>query len=724
MKNWLFLLPIHLTVAQGAPSAISRFILVDQFGYRCSAEKIAVIRDPQSGFNAAESFSPTTGSNQYEVRRWSDDVVVFSGNVKKWSSGATHSQSGDKVWWFTFTAVSTPGEYYIWDKGQQVGSVKFRIGDEVYNEVMRHALRVFYYQRCGHPKSAPYAGTGWTDAACHTGSLQDLDCRLVTNPVPSTSRDLHGGWHDAGDYNKYVNFIWTGLTQLLLAYLENPGIWTDDLNIPESGNGIPDLLDEVRYELQWLLRMQEDDGSVLSLVGVQNYASASPPSADGAQRFYGPATTSATYTGAALFAWGAVAFYQIGLTAFADSLYTAAVAAWNWAEAHPGVVFYNSGVLAAGEQEVDDYGRMVRRTAAAIALYQLSGNTTYRSIVDANYSQFHMMQWGYVYPFEGTEQDVLLYYTKVPGATASVVNAIKNTYTNSVKTTNPDNFPAYKNKTDAYRAYLATGNYTWGSNSTKCTQGLIFTNMLEYNYNPSNATKYRHAAAAFLHYLHGVNPLATVYLTRLYDAGADSGIREIYHAWFRDGSSLWDRTGVSTYGPAPGYLAGGPNPYYALDGCCPSGCWSYNYLCNTASVTPPLGQPAQKSYKDWNTDWPQNSWEVTEPSMGYQANYVKLLSWFVGGSCTQPPMRPGITTDDIRLVVYPNPATQQITLLIKGMSEEATAVRIVDASGRIILEEESVQLPAIRDVKHWQPGLYLVQVRTPKRLVATHFLKQ
>ncbi len=190
------------------------------------------------------------------MRRWSDDVAVFTGTLKPWNAGATHSQSGDKVWWFTFSTVSTPGEYYIFDKTNGVGSCKFQIGDNVYDEVMKAGLKTFYYQRCGSNKASPFADNGWTDAACHIGTQQDTDCRLVTNPNASTSRDLHGGWHDAGDYNKYVNFTWTTLTSLLLAYEANPSVWKDDIGLPESGNGIPDLLDELRYELHWLLRMQ------------------------------------------------------------------------------------------------------------------------------------------------------------------------------------------------------------------------------------------------------------------------------------------------------------------------------------------------------------------------------------------------------------------------------------------------------------------------------------
>jgi endoglucanase len=534
-----------------------------------------VISDPQTGYNSSEHFSPGTAVNKYEVRRWNDNVAVFTGTIKKWNNGATHLQSGDKVWWFTFSSLSTPGDYYIFDKTNNVGSCKFHIGDNTYDEVMKAALKTYYYQRCGTGKATPYAGVGWTDGACHVGAQQDLDCRLVSNPNISTSRDLHGGWHDAGDYNKYVNFTWTPMLELLMAYEENSSIWKDDVGIPESGNGIPDILDEVRYELHWLLRMQGNDGAVLSVVGTQNFASASPPSTDAAFRRYGPATTSASLTGASVFALAAVQFYSLGIssmTAFGDTLKTAAINAYNWATANPNVTYYNSGSLAAGEQEVDDYGRLTRKTAAACFLYKLTGTTSYRDFFDANYQNFHLVQWEYAYPFEGTEQDVLLYYSKVAGKTASVASAIKSIYTNSLKTTNGDNLPAYKNKMDAYRAFMADQNYTWGNNEFKCVQGCMFTNMLRYNLNAANALTYKDAAAGFVNYIHGVNPTSITYLSNMYALGGDTCANEIYHSWFTDGSALWDRAGVSTYGPPPGFIGGGANPSYSLDGCCPNGC--------------------------------------------------------------------------------------------------------------------------------------------------------
>lgn len=71
---------------------------------------------------------------------------------------------------------------------------------------------------------------------------------------------MTGGWHDAGDYNKYVNFAYSAVLDLLMSYEFNPEAWTFEYsNIPESGNGIPDLLDEIKYELDWLKKMQDTD---------------------------------------------------------------------------------------------------------------------------------------------------------------------------------------------------------------------------------------------------------------------------------------------------------------------------------------------------------------------------------------------------------------------------------------------------------------------------------
>lgn len=632
-------IPIFLTMAFLSievhaipkPTDIIENIHVDQFGYRPTDQKVAVISSAQTGYYGS-AYSPGIAVGQYQVRSWEDDVVVFSGTLTAWNGGRTQSQSGDKAWWFDFSSFTTPGNYYIYDVATGKASYEFTVDDQVYKEVLKQATRTYYYQRCGTAKATPYAGQGWTDVACHVGSMQDKDCRLYNNNSDSTSRNLSGGWHDAGDYNKYVGFTMGALTDLLLAYQENPRIWTDDFNIPESGNGQPDILDEAKYELDWLLRMQQPDGSELSIVGeAKNAPAGSPPSRDTRPRVYGPATTNASFVMAAVCALAAIQFNTAGNANYATVLQNAAIKAYQWAEANPSVVFYNTGVVGAGEQEVgaDSYELFSRQLIASIYLYKLTGNNQYKMFVESNYQREHLLLRGIAYPFETLQQDALLNYAALPGASLAARNNIRHAYARSVDSANADNLPAYLNKTDAYRAYLSDQNYTWGSNSVKSHEGLMFTDMVRYNLNRANNTDYMNAASGYLHYLHGVNPTGFCYLSNMGAFGAEKSVPEFYNSWYCDGSPLWDRVGVSTYGPAPGFVPGGPNVHYKM-GCGPSN----SNLCDAKLVTPPLDQPAQKSFKDFNSNWPQDSWEITENGIYYQAAYIRLLSYFIKASST------------------------------------------------------------------------------------------
>ncbi|MFI5204830.1 MAG: glycoside hydrolase family 9 protein, partial [Flavobacteriales bacterium] len=619
MKKLFMLFACIPVTGWASPANITDFIKVDQFGYLPTGQKIAVISDPQTGYNSAQSFTPGT---TYEVRDWNTDAMVFTGSPVVWNAGATQTQSGDNAWWFDFSSFTTPGSYYVFDVTNNVGTGRFEINACVYTEALKRTVRMFYYQRCGAAKAAPYAETGWTDGACHVGTLQDTDCRLYNDNSPSTSKNLSGGWHDAGDYNKYVNFTFSTMIDLLLAYEESPSVWTDNFNLPESGNGIPDLLDEIKYELDWLLKMQNTDGSVLSIVGG---SAASPPSTDAGARVYGPATTAASFCASSIFALAAIQFTSVGQTAYASTLQTAAINAYTWANANPGITFYNAGVVGAGEQQTGAYETDSRQMAAAVFLFALTGTGSYQTYIDANYTNIHLLTWGYAYPFEGPEQDVMLYYANLSTATPGASTAIRNTFSSSMSTNNNDNLPNFLNQTDAYRAYMADNNYTWNSNQTKSKQGNMFLAMNEFGLNAVNATNYTNAASGFLHYFHGVNPNQKLYVSNMNSFGAENSVTTFYHGWFEDGSALWDEVGVSTYGPPPGFIPGGPNPTYDWDACCPSGCGSpqNNALCTAISITPPKNQPIQKSYLDFNNSWPINSWTVTEAGIYTNAAYVR-----------------------------------------------------------------------------------------------------
>jgi len=611
---------------------VSPYIVVDQFGYPTSSEKIAVIRAPQTGYDAASAFTPGTS---YALVNAGSGARVLTAAPVTWNAGATDTSSGDKAWWFDFSAVTAAGSYYVLDADRGVRSYTFSISDPVYRDVLVQAVRMLFYQRAGQNKDAAHAGAGWTDAASFVGALQDHQCRLFSDKNnAATERDVWGGWYDAGDLNKYTSWTAGYVETLLRAYAENPAAFTDDTNIPESGNGVPDVLDEARWGLDYLARLQATDGSVLSIVGEPG---ASPPSSATGPCLYGPASTSATLATAAAFGMAARVLRLPALASLntaADGYLTRAASAWTWAAANPAVTFKNndsasgSSGLGSGQQETDDYGRLVDKLDAAAQLFAATGDATYRAFFDANYSQLHLISYGnYVAPWDMQGQDAALDYADATGATSTVASAIRAAYRAGAEATG--NLGGVLANQDPYLAYMPT--YTWGSNSVKSNVGDLLAALVVHKLDSAMDADVLRAAARFVHYLHGTNPLSIVYLTNMYAHGAENCANEMFHTWFADGSALWDRVGTSTYGPPPGYLTGGPNPSYDWDGCCPSGCGSTgnNALCTSMSISPPKGQPPQKSYLDFNTGWPLDSWSVTEPSDGYQVAYIRLLSKFV-----------------------------------------------------------------------------------------------
>jgi len=624
-------LGVYLLGFSGTLTAQSfpRYIIADQFGYAPDSRKIAVIKDPQTGFDADESFTP---GQTYVVINAINGEQVHSGSPVPWNQGNTDASSGDKVWHFDFSGITETGTYFILDVDKNQRSFDFEISPVVYNEVLKQAVRTFYYQRAGISKDAGFAGTAWSDGASHIGALQDKNCRLFSDKDnPDTGLDLSGGWYDAGDYNKYTNWTANYVVEMIKAYIEKPDAWGDDYNLPESGNGIPDLLDEIKWGLDFLLRMQREDGSVLCIVGESH---ASPPSAATGQSLYGPATTSASLNTAAAFAISSKVYRNLNMTAYADTLLTRAQRAWEWAELNPAVIFNNNSAennslgVGAGNQEEDEYGRSMSKLEAACFLFDATNNLNYRDFFDSNFQNAHLIAWTFAYPYEPVTQDLLLYYTRIANASSAVSGQIRIAYRNAMLN-NEDNFPAYYGHKDPYEAHMAA--YTWGSNSQKGVTGSMYFNMILYGLDPARDQDARNASMGYLHYLHGVNPLNMVYLSNMYSFGGENCVNEFYHSWFCNGSLKWDRVGTSLYGPPPGYLTGGPNPSYNWAECCPGGCGSAanNAACLSENISPPKNQPKQKSYKDFNTSWPLNSWEITENSCGYQVNYIRLLSKFV-----------------------------------------------------------------------------------------------
>ncbi len=603
---------ISIVYGFAQPAApMSDFIMVDQFGYLENATKTAVISNPQVGFNSGSSFAP---GNTYELRNWNNGSVIYSGQLQIWNGGATHNQSGDKGWWFNFSSIKAPGQYYVYDPTNNVRSPQFEIGNNVYQNVLKQAGRTFFYNRCNSPKQLPYAEANWTDGADFLNDQQDGNCRYVfAKNDASTEKDLTGGWWDAGDFNKYVTFADRAVHDLLWAYESNPTIFTDNWNIPESGNGIPDLIDELKWEFDWLLKMNNADGSTHLKMGSQDYNdnTSVPPSTNTDPRYYGPTCSSASIAAAGMFAHGARVFSAFpSLSNYAQTLENRAIQSWNYSQQFINNNTFetacDNGEIISGDADWNAAAQRESAYKAAVYLYAITGGNNYNQYIIANTGSMPQIANTYWDPYAIQVSDALLFYTTLSNANQTTANAILSS-AQSDAAGNGSNFYGFDNS-DLYRAFMPDWAYHWGSSTPKSAIGTINGSLIRYGINTSAHVSYQERANHMLHYFHGVNPLGITYLTNMYNYGAERCANEMYHGWFNDGTP-WDNALTSQYGPAPGYVPGGPNASFGVP-----------------SISPPSGQPQQKSYLDYNTGYPDNSWEITEPAIYYQASYIRLLA--------------------------------------------------------------------------------------------------
>lgn len=596
-------------------------IHIDQFGYKPDFVKVAIISDPQDGYNSDEAYAP---GPILQVIDAITGNVAYSGNPNLWNGGETHGQSGDRGWQFDFTALTASGSYYIFDEENNSKSYTFEISETVYNEVLKAAIKMFYYNRCNMAKSSPYAEDNWVDGNNFMNNLQDENARYIYDQNnASLEKDLAGGWFDAGDYNKYVTFAHGAVHNLLTSFDENPDIFGDDWNWPESGNGIPDLLDEINWELEWLEKMSNEDGSVHIKMGSKNYSEnvSTPPSENTDPRYYGPICSAASIATASMFAHAAKTYQDIpNLESYGAALEAKAILAFDYFLAKLNANNLDTGCddgsIISGDADWElAYQREVG-LMAAVYLFDLTSDPLYGNYITENVYDAEAITNGWLGPYTNVSIEALFYYTTLPNADANTAATIINTVYPHISQ-DWDGFYG-QNDLDLYRSYIPNWSYHWGSNMTKAEYGNLNAMVAKYGINPGSNETYLQKAEELLHYFHGVNPLTKVYLSNMGSLGAENSVDELYHTWFQDGTD-YDNVETSLYGPAPGFIPGGPNSSYSFSG-----------------NNPPYGQPAQKSYMDFNTGWPESSWEITEPAIYYQAAYIRLLSAYASSDVTLP----------------------------------------------------------------------------------------
>jgi endoglucanase len=619
--------PVLPPVGQGLKVPLQRYIIVDQFGYRSKMAKVAILADPVRGWNEGDRYHPGA---MLEVRQWSDAKVVWQGAPVAWNAGAVDQASGDRGKWLDFSSLITPGLYYVFDPQKNGRSQPFEIADDVYRKVLRAATKMFYFNRANFAKVPPYSCTGnrcWSLGADYVGPGQDKEARSVTERGNAkTARDLSGGWWDAGDPNKYVTFSHEPVHQLLTAYEEHAASFGDDFAIPESGNGVPDLIDEILVEIAWLKKMQPADlnGGALIKLGVVDGGDAIPDQSRSRRYYYPEPCSSATIDIAGEFAHAALVLKAFPRFASEVTNLTArARDAWKFFHSHTKSDSCDDGTIRAGDADRSAGDQAEEAVVSAVYLFALTGDAEYGDYVAKNYAQtkpFKEDRWSVYAPSQG---DALLYYAALSNAAPQVKQAILSRKLEQLKSVD---LYRLRPELDLYRAYMRPDSYHWGSNNQRAAVGNTNYDVVRWNLVPvAEQTTYLERAAGMLHSFHGVNPLGLVYLTNMYAEGGDACADELFHTWFRKQDPRWGNARTSTLGPAPGYVPGGPNKHY---------CEGQDPGQHACARSPLRDQPSGKAYVDTSAGYePSNpfdkAWELSEPGIYYQASYVRLVSKFV-----------------------------------------------------------------------------------------------
>lgn len=500
-------------------------------------------------------------AEEFRVRRADNDKVVYEGTL---GEVLTQKDVNESVRIADFSELTREGKYYLEIPG--VGrSRDFTIGQQAYNDAYATAMRAFYLWRCGTAIDHTYKGIRYQQEICHQGDGHEDHIG-----IEGGHHDGTGGWHDAGDYGKYVvNAGITGFTLLWAWEQFAPALQNVTLGLPETAPGYPEFLKEIKWEIDWLLKMAYPDGSgkVSHKLTALNFSDFyTMPQEDLQNRYYTDWSSAATADYVALLAQASRAFAPYD-AAYAAKCLEAAKVSYDFLGSYPGQKFLMQPQFTTGAYfTIDPDDRMW----AAAEMWESTGDERYlkefekmaeqqKFVVDVNWDWDNMRNLG-MFRYAVSER---------PGKNPEVEAKIKENIIAAA-----DEIVATADA-DVYGRPLG-GRYYWGCNGTVARQtvGLQVADILAPD------AKYQAAALDAVAHLFGRNH---------YDRSYVTGIGFNPPLYPHDRRSAAD--GIQQ--PWPGYIVGGGH---------------------TAT--------------DWIDD--QDSYSHNEVAINWQAGLVFALAWFVG----------------------------------------------------------------------------------------------
>jgi endoglucanase len=521
---------ILLCMHSGMAAQSVESIRLNQVGYYPAAPKKAVV----TATVATDSFYLVTDGNKAEK--------VFAGKLGVQTAS---EYSSYKTRLADFSSFQKQGRYKILVPGLGA-SYPFTISANAHSNVSKASLKGFYYMRSDRALEPAYAGK-WARTAGHPDTEVFIHPSAASASRPAgTKLSSPGGWYDAGDYNKYI--VNSGITMgtLLSAYEDFPGYF-DTLNtgIPESRDAVPDILNEVAYNLRWMLTMQDpSDGGVYHKLTNAAFDGMVMPGVTKAPRYMVQKSTAAALDFAAVTAQASRVYRRFPgqFRGLADSCLTAARKAWQWAEKNPALLYSQRDFNKDLDPDITtgEYGDRRVTDEWLWAAAELFATTRHKSYYDTvkKYLSLPVSLPGW------SNVGMMGYYTMIrfgktlPPYTLLTLRAMKDSVQNMA-----ERFTRGGNKAFHTVMGQSKSDFVWGSSSVAANQGILLINAWLQTSDP----KYMEYALSNLDYLLGRNATGYSFLT-------GTGSRQVMHPHHRP--SVAD--GIAE--PVPGLLSGGPNP--------------------------------------------------------------------------------------------------------------------------------------------------------------------
>ncbi len=464
----------------------------------------------------------------------SGDFVVVNSSGTAVLTGRTTSvndtDTNEQVSIADFSSVKTEGSYTLLVPG--VGkSVTFKIDQNIFVNPFKTSMLGMYLWRCGTSVSATYNGKVFSHEACHTKDA-------YTDYINGQHNIKEGGkgWHDAGDYNKYVVNAGVTVGSMFFAWEQFKDQIKDiSLTMPESNNSMPDYLDELKYETDWLLTMQYPDGSgkVSHKLSTKDFGGFVLPERETADRYFTSWGSAATADFVAMLAMASRAFRPYD-AAYADKCIAAAKVSYACLKANPGNTKPDQSAFTTGGYDTTDTDD---RLWAAAEMWETLGDSSYLADFEASANNFTKkididFDWGNV-----NNLGMFTYLlSEKSGKNTSLYNSIKSALISAA-----DSIVTTADGHGYGRPMGAT--YYWGCNGAVARQTMI----LNIANKLSPKSEYVNTSLDALNFLFGRN-----YYDRSFVTGMGLNPPMYPHDRRSGGDSLTD--------PWPGYLVGGGWP--------------------------------------------------------------------------------------------------------------------------------------------------------------------